>query len=160
MDIFLIILGAILLIVGFLGCFLPIIPGPPLCYIAILLLELTDKVNFSSRFLIIWAVIVVAIQVIDYLIPIWGTKRFGGSRWGMAGSAIGIVIGMFFAPWGIIVGPFIGAILGELLAGNESHAAFKAGFGSFIGFLFGTVGKMVVCGFLIFYYIKALFTGG
>lgn len=156
MDIFLIILGIILLIVGFLGCILPIIPGPPLCYIAILILELTEKVDFSTQFLIIWAAIVIAIQIIDYFIPIWGTKRFGGSRWGTVGSAIGIIIGMFFAPWGIIAGPFIGAVVGELLAGNESRIAFKAGFGSFIGFLFGTVGKMTVCGFLIFYYARAL----
>ncbi|MDR0364623.1 MAG: DUF456 domain-containing protein [Bacteroidales bacterium] len=157
MDIFLIILGFILLIVGFLGCILPIIPGVPLCYAAILLLHFTTKVNFSVEFLVGWGVVVIAMQIIDYFIPIWGTKKFGGSRLGTIGSFVGVVIGLFFGLLGIIIGPFIGAVAGELIAGKESRQAFKAGFGSFVGFLIGTIGKLVVSSILIYYYILFLF---
>ncbi len=87
-----------------------------------------------------------------------GNRRFGGSRWGTVGSALGVVAGLFFAPWGIILGPFLGAVIGELLSGTAAQLALKAGFGSFIGFLVGTVAKLIVCGFLLFYYIQALIT--
>ncbi|NDV46504.1 DUF456 domain-containing protein [Paludibacter sp. 221] len=156
MDIFLIIVAGILVLLGFAGCILPIIPGVPLSYVGILLLHFTDKIQFSTNFLVIWAIIVIAIQVLDYYIPIWGTKRFGGSRWGTIGSAIGVVAGLFFAPWGIILGPFVGAVVGELLSGRASADAVKAGFGSFVGFLVGTVAKLVVAGFFIYYYVEAL----
>ena len=158
MDIFLIIVAGILVVLGFLGCILPVLPGVPLSYIGILLLHFTSKVQFSTQFLIIWAVIVVVIQVLDYFIPILGTKKFGGSKWGAWGSAIGVVVGLFFGPWGIILGPFLGAVVGELLSGRASQDALKAGFGSFIGFLVGTVTKLIVSGFLIYYYIEALVT--
>lgn len=156
MDIFLIIIAGIFLIVGFIGCILPVIPGVPLSYIGILLLHLTDKVQFSTTFLIVWAVIVVIVQLLDYYIPVWGTKRFGGSRWGKWGSVVGVIIGMFFAPWGIILGPFLGAVIGELLSGRASQDALKAGLGALIGFLLGTAAKLVVSGMMIYYYVEAL----
>lgn len=156
MDIFLIIIAGLLLLIGFLGCVLPVIPGVPLSYVGILLLHFTDKIQFSTEFLITWAIIVVVIQVLDYYIPIWGTKKFGGSRWGTIGSAIGVVAGLFFGPWGIILGPFVGAVVGELLSGRASREAIKAGFGSFVGFLIGTVAKLIISGFLIYYYVEAL----
>ena len=111
MDIFLIVIAGILLIIGLIGCVLPIIPGIPLSYVGILLLHFTENVQFSAVFLIIWAVIVIVIQILDFYIPIWGTKRFGRSRWGTIGSFIGIVVGLFFAPWGIIIGSFAGAVI-------------------------------------------------
>lgn len=158
MDIFLIIIAGVLLIIGLLGCILPIIPGTPLSYLGILLLHFTSKVDFSFKFLITWAIIVIIIQLLDYYIPIWGTKKFGGSKWGAWGSAIGVVVGLFFGPWGIIICPFLGAVIGELLSGRVSSEAFKAGFGSFVGFLVGTIAKLIVSGFLIYYYIEALIT--
>ena len=96
------------------------------------------------------------IQVLDYFIPIWGTKKFGGTKIGVWGSVIGMIVGLFFAPLGIILGPFVGAIIGELIAGKETKLAIKAGFGAFIGFLFGTIAKLIVGGFLIYYYVEAL----
>ena len=156
MDIFLIIVAGLLVLIGFAGCILPVIPGVPLSYIGILILHFTDRVQFSSAFLVTWAIITIIIQVLDYYIPIWGTKRFGGSRWGTIGSAIGVVVGLFFGPLGIILGPFVGAIVGELLSGRASAEAIKAGFGAFVGFLVGTVAKLVIAGFLIYYYVEAL----
>ncbi|HYQ58581.1 MAG TPA: DUF456 domain-containing protein, partial [Draconibacterium sp.] len=121
MDILLIVLGSIFIISGILGCILPVIPGPPLSYVGLLLLHFTERYQFSSRFLIIWAIITVVVYALDYLIPAWGTKKFGGSKRGIWGSIIGLLIGLFFfPPFGIIIGPFLGAVIGELGAGKES----------------------------------------
>lgn len=157
MDILLIVLGAIFIISGVLGCVLPIIPGPPLSYIGLLLLHFTERYQFSSKFLIIWAIITVVVYALDYLIPAWGTKKFGGSKRGVWGSIIGLVIGMFFfPPFGIIIGPFVGAVIGELTAGKESKAALKSGFGSFMGFLAGTLLKLIASGMMTWYFVKEL----
>lgn len=156
METFLIILAGLLLIVGLLGCILPVLPGTPLSYLGLLVLHFTDKVQFSTLFLVLCALAVVVVQLLDYYIPIWGTKRFGGSRWGTIGSAIGLFAGFFLGPWGIILGPFAGAFLGEWLSGRDSTQALKAGLGSFVGFLAGTVIKLVVAGLFIYYYVEAL----
>ena len=157
MDILLIVLGAIFIISGVLGCVLPIIPGPPLSYIGLLLLHFTERYQFSSKFLIIWAIITVVVYALDYLIPAWGTKKFGGSNRGVWGSIIGLIIGMFFfPPFGIIIGPFVGAVIGELTAGKESGAALKSGFGSFMGFLAGTLLKLIASGMMTWYFVKEM----
>ncbi|WP_320112746.1 DUF456 domain-containing protein [Draconibacterium orientale] len=157
MDILLIALGALFIISGVLGCVLPIIPGPPLSYIGLLLLHFTERYQFSSKFLIIWAVITVVVYALDYLIPAWGTKKFGGSKRGVWGSIIGLVIGMFFfPPFGIIIGPFVGAVVGELTVGKDSGAALKSGFGSFMGFLAGTLLKLIASGMMTWYFVKEM----
>ena len=156
MDIFLIVLAGILVIIGFLGCILPILPGLPLSYIGILLLHFSSVAEFSSQFLIGWGIAVIAVQVLDYLIPIWGTKKFGGSKFGIWGSMIGMMVGLFLGPIGIILGPFLGAVIGELFAGKNNKEAIKAGFGAFVGLILGTISKLIVAGFLIYYYVEAL----
>ncbi|KJF42138.1 DUF456 domain-containing protein [Draconibacterium sediminis] len=157
MDILLIVLGAVFIISGVLGCVLPIIPGPPLSYIGLLLLHFTERYQFSSKFLIIWAIITVVVYALDYLIPAWGTKKFGGSKRGVWGSIIGLVIGMFFfPPFGIIIGPFVGAVIGELTVGKDSGAALKSGFGSFMGFLAGTLLKLIASGMMTWYFVKEM----
>lgn len=156
MDLFLIITAGILLLLGFAGSILPLLPGIPLSYVGILLLHFTQKVSFSTEFLVFWAVVVILVQLLDTFIPIWGTKKFGGTRFGIIGCTIGLLVGLFFGPVGIILGPFVGAIVGELIAGQQSHKAFRAAFGSFVGLLAGTVAKLVVAGFLIYHYVLAL----
>lgn len=179
MDIFLIILGAICLLLGLIGCVAPVIPGVPLSYVGLLLLHFTDRVQFSWQFLTVWAVIVIVIQVLDYFIPAWGTKKFGGSKYGVWGSTIGLLLGFFMGPWGIIVGPFVGAVVGELIyfnrhpqaiiSGSEQPSsntqqaknnnltrALRAGFGSFVGLLTGTILKCICCGMMIVYFVKEL----
>lgn len=157
MDVLLIVLGSFFIISGILGCVLPIIPGPPLSYIGLLLLHFTERYQFSSKFLIIWAIITVVVYTLDYLIPAWGTKKFGGSKRGVWGSIIGLVIGLFFfPPFGIIIGPFLGAVIGELTAGKESEVALKSGFGSFMGFLAGTLLKLITSGMMTWYFVKEL----
>ncbi len=157
MDIVLVILAAVFLFVGMLGCILPMLPGPPLAYAGMLLLHLTDRVQFTTGQLLVWLLIVVVTVVLDYVTPLLGSKYSGGSKWGERGCMIGTVIGLFFAPWGIIIGPFVGAVVGELLGDKELSQALKSGFGSFLGFLFGTVLKLGVCGYFIWQFFKALF---
>ncbi len=145
MDILLIILGVIFLIVGVLGCFLPILPGPPISFVALLFLQWTERAPFSSETLWTWALVTAVVTALDYVVPIYGTKKFGGTKRGIWGSTIGLVIGLFFfPPIGIIVGPFVGAFLGEMSNGNvENKTALKAAFGSFVGFLAGTLLKLI-----------------
>lgn len=157
MDIILYILAGLLLFVGFIGCFLPIIPGPPLSFIGLLLLQLTDDVPFTSDFMITWFIITAVVQVLDYVVPTYGTKKYGGSRAGVTGSMVGLVAGLFlFPPVGIIVGPMAGALIGELMIGRSKQEAWRSAWGSFIGFLAGTLLKLVTCSVMIFYYFKAL----
>lgn len=156
METLLIILAFICIAVGIIGSILPVLPGVPLSYGGILLLHFTEKIQFSTQFLIFWAVMVVIVQLLDYYVPIWGTKKFGGSKRGIWGCAIGMVVGIFLGPWGIILGPFVGAIAGELSSGKQTRAAIKAGFGSFMGFVLGIVSKLIVGGFLLYYAIQAV----
>lgn len=158
MDLFWIILGSILLIVGIVGCVLPVIPGPPISYISLLILQLKKEPPFSSKFLVIWALITIAVTVLDYIVPAYGTKKFGGTKKGIMGSIIGLIIGVFFfPPVGIIVGPFLGAFVGELIAGKDSNVAFKSAFGSFLGFVGGTLLKLVASLTMAYYFITNAF---
>lgn len=158
MDILLIILGSICLLAGLAGCILPMLPGPPIAYVALVLLHFTKYAAFSWRQLLLWLFLVIFVQVLDYFIPSMGVKKLGGSKWGNWGCIIGTFAGIFFfPPWGILVGPFLGAVIGELLAGKETGHALKAGLGAFAGFLVGTVLKVALCGWFIFCFISALF---
>ena len=156
MDILLLFLGLCLLIAGFVGCILPAIPGPPLSYLALLALKATRFADYSVKLLLIFAGITAVVTVLDYVLPIWGTKKLGGSRAGTIGAIAGLMVGLFFAPFGIIIGPFAGAVAGELIAGHNINFAFRSGFGAFIGFLFGVAMKLTVCIALTYYYIKEL----
>jgi len=160
MDIILIIAGAICLIIGIIGSFLPVLPGPPLAYVGMLLLHFTDRVQFSVHQLVWWLILVGLTLLADYLLPVFGVKKWKGSNWGNFGCVVGTIIGIFiFPPWGIVVGPFLGATLGELIfAGRKFSEALKAGFGAFMGFMLGLVFKLAVCGWFAFCFVKALVT--
>ncbi|MCK9301598.1 MAG: DUF456 domain-containing protein [Bacteroidales bacterium] len=157
MDIFLYIFGGVLILIGLCGCILPILPGPPISFIGLLLLQLSSKHPFTSKYMWLLAVIVVVVTIIDNVIPIFGTKKLGGTKWGTWGATIGLIIGFFFAPYGIIIGPFAGAVIGELLYGKDSKVAFKSGIGSLIGFVCGTGLKLMTSGWITYEFFKALF---
>ena len=150
LDIILIILGVLCLITGLMGCILPFLPGPPVAYLGLVLLHFTDKVQYTTTQLIVWLLIVLVVQVLDYFTPMLGSKYSGGSRWGNWGCIIGTLIGLLFLPWGVIFGPFLGAVIGELLGNKEFSQALRSGVGSLIGFLLGTFLKFVVCGYFFF----------
>jgi len=158
MDLVWIILSGGLIIIGIIGCIIPVIPGPPISFIGLLLLQLKTIPPFSARFLAIWAVITIGVTVLDYIVPAYGTKKFGGSRHGMWGSIIGLFFGLFFfPPFGIIIGPFAGAVIGEMITGKEFNNALRSGFGSFLGFIAGTIMKLAVSVFLAYCYIVNIF---
>ena len=158
MDIFLVVLAAIFMLLGIIGSFLPVLPGPITSWVGLLLLHLTDAVPMNWTFLIITLLVAVAIWLLDYVIPAMGTKRFGGSRAGMIGTTVGLIIGLIFlGPFGIIIGPFAGALIGELMNKSNSQTAVRAAFGSFLGFLTSTFIKFIVAviylGFFIWKFI-------
>ena len=156
-EILLILTASIFMIAGIIGCFLPVVPGPPLSYIGLLLMQGTDHAPFSTRFLLIWALITVLVTAMDYAIPIYSTKKTGGSKFGVWGSMLGLIVGLFLGPIGIILGPIVGAIVGELLSGKAYQEALKSGIGSFIGFLLGTLLKLIACCVMASYFISELF---
>ena len=153
MDIFLLIIGFIFMLLGIIGSFLPILPGPITGWIGLLLLHLTSAIQMNWTFLGITLVISIIVWGVDYIIPAWGTKKFGGSKYGVRGSMIGLIIGLLlFPPFGIIIGPFIGALVGELIYdSNDIKRALKAAFGSFVGFVLSTGLKLGVS--LVFVYL-------
>ena len=145
MDIVLLLIGFILMLLGILGSFLPVLPGPPISWFGLLLLHLTSAVPDDWWFLGITAVVALTIWALDYVIPVIGTKKFGGTRAGMIGTTIGLIIGLLAPiPGGIIIGPFAGAFIGELSNKADHKTALKAAFGSFLGFLTGAFMKFVV----------------
>jgi uncharacterized protein YqgC (DUF456 family) len=157
METILIILGIIFLVVGIAGCFLPFLPGPPLAYGSLLVLQLTEKQPFSLNFMLLWAAITILIVLADYYIPIWGTKKFGGSKGGTWGATVGLILGIFlFPPFGIIIGPFFGAYIGELINGQDTSKALRSAIGSFIGFIAGTLMKLGISIVMGYYFFKVI----
>jgi len=134
------------MILGIVGAFLPVLPGPITSWVGLLLLHLTDAVPLNKFFLLITLIIAIAIWLIDYFLPALGTKKFGGSKYGVWGSIIGLFLGLIIlGPLGIILGPFLGALIAEISWGKKNKSqALKAAFGSFIGFLFSTGLKLIV----------------
>lgn len=156
MEGFWIILGIILALAGIAGSLLPLLPGPPLAFVGLLLQQLRPERPFSSQFLWIWAGIIVLTLVLDYAVPIWGTKRFGGTKYGIWGCTLGFLLAFWMGPWGIILGPFLGAFVGEMIAGQNAERSFRAALGSFMGFLLGSLLKLVTCFFILFYIIRSI----
>lgn len=145
MDIILIIFSALLMIIGLLGSFLPVIPGPFSSWVGLLLLYFTEAIPTNFTLIIITLIIAVLISVLDYVIPSMGTKRFGCTKAGVIGTSVGLVVGLLAPmPGGIIIEPFIGAFIGELMNKSNTKTALKAAFGSFIGFLASTFIKFIV----------------
>ncbi len=147
MDTILLILGFACVTIGIFGSFLPVLPGPPISWLGILLLYLTEAVAFNYWILGIGFIIAVTTIILDYVIPAKGTKQFGGSNYGIWGTNIGLVVGIFAPiPFGFIIGPFAGAFVGELIYNStDKNRALKAATGSFLGFLASTFMKFVVC---------------
>lgn len=153
MDIILLILGFICCILGLLGSVLPALPGTPLSWIGLLLLYLTDYIETNYWVLGITLLITIVVSVLDYTIPAQGTKKFGGTKYGVWGTNIGLIVGLFFPPIGFIIGLFLGAFIGELIYNSkDKNAALKAAFGAFLGFLVSSFMKFMVCfSFLILF---------
>jgi uncharacterized protein len=155
-DYILLILGIICMIIGIIGCLVPVLPGPPISFLGIILLHLTKFGQFTSAILITFVIVTVLVTVLDYIVPIWGTKRFGGSKYGTRGATVGLIVGFFLGPLGIVLGPLIGAFAGEMIFKDDLSYAFKAGFGSLLGFLTGIGLKLAASFVMTFYFVKEL----
>lgn len=156
-DIVLIVFGGIFLLLGFAGTIVPILPGAPLSWIGLLLAYFSAYSDISITALIITAIVAILVSVLDNIFPIIFTKQSGGSKEGTWGSTIGLIVGFFMGPLGIIAGPFVGAWIGEMIHDNsDSKRALTAAFGSFKGFLLGTGMKMITCGIFIWIFVTSL----
>jgi uncharacterized protein YqgC (DUF456 family) len=147
MDIVLLITGLFCCLLGVFGSFLPVLPGPPVSWLGLLLLILTAAVPDDWWLIVITGIVAFVVVALDYWIPVVGTRKFGGSRSGMIGTTIGLLVAIVFPVLGIagiIIWPFVGAIIGELINKTGRKQALKAAFGSFVGFLTGTFLKFVV----------------
>lgn len=151
MDILLLILAILSCVLGFIGCIVPMLPGPPLCYVAMLLAHWSGYVRFGSTELIVWAIAVITVTLIDFFLTPWMTHRFGGSKAGSWCALLGLVAGMFL-PWpaGPLLGPFAGALIGEIvISKKDTSSATNAAIGSFLSFFVGTGIKLLACGAML-----------
>jgi len=147
MDLVLLFIGLLFMILGIIGSFLPVLPGPPISWLGLLLLFLTKAIPNDWVFLGFTLIIAIGVFVLDYIIPAMGTKKFGGSKAGMVGTTLGLIVALVFpilGVFGIIIWPFVGALVGELINKADQKTAIKAAFGSFLGFLTGTFLKFLV----------------
>lgn len=145
MDIIFVILGLILMLVGIIGSFLPILPGVPISWLGLLAVYLSPQIAMDWPFIIITGIVAIVLYILDYVIPAIGTKKYGGSKAGVYGTTIGLIVGVFAPiPFGVLIGPFAGAFIGELVFHKtQSDIAVKAAFGSFVGFLASTFVKFM-----------------
>jgi uncharacterized protein YqgC (DUF456 family) len=153
-DYILLIIGLLLMVVGIIGCLVPVLPGPPFSFLGLLLLHFTKFGQFSNPTLITMGIIALVVTILDYIVPVWGTRRFGGSKYGTRGATVGLVIGFFLGPLGIVAGPLIGAFVGEMIFKDDINYALKAGFGSLLGFLTGIGLKLAASFVMTFYFVK------
>ncbi|MCR5745937.1 MAG: DUF456 domain-containing protein [Bacteroidales bacterium] len=152
------IIAVILGLVGLVGCILPVIPGPPLSWLGLLLVWFTHPEGLTSGLLITWLVITVVVTILDYVAPSWITTKTGGSKAAGRGAFVGLILGLlFFPPWGMIAGSFIGALVAEVIVGGSAVAdSVKPAFGSFLGFLLSTGLKLTASAVMLFYIFKFL----
>jgi uncharacterized protein YqgC (DUF456 family) len=156
MNALLLTLGFCCMFIGIIGSFLPVLPGPPMSWTGLLLLYFTTAVPANYWILGITLLITIIISILEYVIPSRGTKRFGGSSYGIWGTNIGLIVGLLSPiPFGFLIGAFTGAFIGELLHDSKNHKrALKAATGSFIGFLASTFMQFLVCMLFLGLYIS------
>jgi uncharacterized protein YqgC (DUF456 family) len=153
-----IVIGSILMLLGLAGSILPILPGPPLSFIGLFLLALLKHFSppLTPTLVIILAIVTIIVIVMDFIIPLMGAKRYGASKWGVWGSVLGMAIGIFWSPFAMLVGAFIGAVVVEWLIGKKKGEALRAGWGVVMGTLFATILRLGVSGMMTYYFALAL----
>jgi uncharacterized protein YqgC (DUF456 family) len=161
---FIIALAIFLGLIGIIGCVLPVIPGPPISWLGMMVLYFwgkgTDSAGdtMSTRLLIIWLVIMAVVTVLDYIVPSYLTKATGGSKYASRGALAGVLVGLFFAPLGIVIGPMLGAFICEAaFSGKKAGQSIVPALGAFAGFVCGTLLKLIACGFMMYYIVVYCF---
>lgn len=143
MEYFLVILALMCALIGLAGSVLPALPGPPLSFTGLLLLLPCNEVETTT--VLAAGVAAVIITILDYIAPVWFTKKRGGSKYGTWGAGIGMFVGLFLGVWGVIIGPFAGAFIGEMLAKKTTEKALETAFFSFVAFMLTTGIKFIYC---------------
>lgn len=148
-------IAALAILAGIVGCVIPVLPGPILAFFGLLCLLPTANPP-SAAALVVFGALTAAVTAFDFIVPAIGAKTFDCSKSGVWGCNIGMVAGLFFGPLGLLLGPFLGAFVGELLARKDVVSAAKGGLGAFLGFLSGVVVKVVACLMMLVYYLTCL----
>lgn len=151
------IVSFIFLLIGLIGAVIPVIPGPFISFVAVVLLYATSDLNITTKMVWILGVFMLISTFGDYVLQILGVKKLGGGKKAIRGTIIGTVIGLFLPPIGIIIGAFIGAFIGAKSESDNFSQALKIAFGAFIGFVLGTLVKLAYSIYVIYYIIKLLF---
>lgn len=158
MDILITICAILCGIIGVLGAVLPVLPGPALSFVGMVLAYFNGGDTITERMLWIWGIITIVVSILDYILPGYFSKIFGGTKAGITGATIGVFAGLFMGPLGIILGPFVGAVIGELLHEKKNlDKAITVGFGSLLSFLVGSGVKLILAGFMLYYIVIDLF---
>lgn len=157
-DTLLIIFAVLLLVAGAIGTVAPVLPGLPLSWGGLLVLKFAPSTqeDISWLTIVILGIVALVITVLDNLLPVWGTRKMGGNKKVVWGATIGLLLGFFLGPWGILFGPFVGAFAGGLLSGTTFLHAMKHATGAFIGYLIGLVLKLITVGMIVFFFAWAL----
>lgn len=159
MEYIILILGILLIFLGIVGSILPALPGPPISWVGLLLIYLIPEIKINYWVLGITLVLTIIIAVLDYVLPSKGTKHFGGTKYGIWGTNIGLIIGLFFPPLGFVIGPFLGAFVGKLFYNSTNpKGAFNAAVGSFLGLVASTFMKVLFCFVLLGIYLVIFFS--
>ena len=158
MDLLIIVLASLFILLGIIGSFIPIIPGPLTSWSGLLILSFSSSITISPFFLVLSFIIALFIFIIDNIISILGAKKFGGGKGSVIGSSIGIILGIIFlGPFGLLFGPFTGAFLGELYMNQDNKkGALKAAIGALLGFITGVSLKFMISLAFCFYFLKSL----
>ena len=151
------VLGAIFILLGFVGSVLPALPGLPLSFLGLFLFALVRHFTppLSPTLLILMFIVTIVVSVLDHFVPFLGAKKYGASKWGIYGSIGGMVLGAFFSPLGMLLGAFIGAVLVEWMVSKKKGHALKAGWGIFVGTIFGMALKLGAAGIMAYYFLLA-----
>jgi len=153
------IICAVLILIGLVGVIMPYLPGVPVAWLGLFIYAIgTDWERLSVTTIVVFGAITVLALLVDFIAPLLGAKKYKASKWGIIGASIGLFVGIIiFQIWGIILGPLMGALVGELIAGKSTDIAFKSALGTFIGFIFGTLMKVVIVLVMAGFFIVSLF---
>jgi uncharacterized protein len=156
MDILLWFIAVALVVVGLAGTLLPIVPGVPLVFGGLLLAAWIDRfVHVGWPPLLVLALLAALSIVVDIAASALGAKRAGAGRAAMLGAALGALVGLFFGPFGLLIGPFLGAALGQFMVRQDLVEAGRAGVGAWVGFLLGTLARLALGVLMVLVFVVA-----
>ncbi|MFA5536860.1 MAG: DUF456 domain-containing protein [Bacillota bacterium] len=158
MELIALILAIVFFVIGFIGTIIPVLPGVTLIYGGMLLYGfMTGFSSLDANFFILQTLALLLIIATDFFASALGTRKFGGSKQSAWGAILGTIPGLIFlGPIGIILGPFLGAVLVEMLLGKEVRQAVNVGFGTLIGFIGGTLLKLIAETIMVVYFFMQI----